>query len=90
MLESRAGEMVNIVVVVDKDILPSDFSTVMWKVFNNADPRRDIVRRGRAVTVDATKKIPGEGHEREWPDDIEMSGEIKARIDGLWPRLGIK
>jgi len=89
LLEGPAGTMVNIIVVVDGNISPSDLSTVTWKVFNNTDPRRDMVRVGGGLAVDATKKIPGEGHDRVWPDDIGMDAATKSQIDGIWPKLGI-
>jgi 4-hydroxy-3-polyprenylbenzoate decarboxylase len=40
--------------------------------------------------VDATRKWPEEGFEREWPDEIVMSQEVKARVDDLWRKLKIK
>jgi 4-hydroxy-3-polyprenylbenzoate decarboxylase len=30
-----------------------------------------------------------EGFTRTWPDVIEMDGDVKARIDALWPGLGL-
>ncbi len=89
ILEGPAGQMANIVVVVDRDIRPADLSAVTWKLFNNADPRRDMVRYGGGLGIDATKKVAGEGHDREWPDDIEMDGVTKSKIDLIWPKLGI-
>jgi 4-hydroxy-3-polyprenylbenzoate decarboxylase len=41
------------------------------------------------LVVDATKKTPADGHDREWPDDIVMDEDVKARVDAMWPRLGI-
>jgi 4-hydroxy-3-polyprenylbenzoate decarboxylase len=39
--------------------------------------------------IDGTRKWREEGFTRPWPDLIEMSADVKARIDRLWPRLGI-
>ena len=39
--------------------------------------------------IDATKKGPLDGHEREWPADIVMAAEVKARIDGRWKEFGL-
>ena len=39
--------------------------------------------------VDATRKWPQEGFEREWPDEILMTEEVKRRVDALWPNLGL-
>ena len=39
--------------------------------------------------IDATKKLPGEGFDREWPDEIRMSPEVVEKIVGLWSQLGL-
>ena len=39
--------------------------------------------------IDATKPLPGEGHEREWPDAMEMTPEVKQRVDDMWGELGL-
>ncbi|MGB9879302.1 MAG: menaquinone biosynthesis decarboxylase, partial [Anaerolineae bacterium] len=44
---------------------------------------------GGKIGIDATRKWPQEGHDREWPSDVVMSPEVKARIDELWPLLGL-
>jgi 4-hydroxy-3-polyprenylbenzoate decarboxylase len=93
------------IVVVDADVNVHDYAQVAWRVFNNVDWRRDVVVTegpldvldhsapqplwGAKIGIDATKKGPNEGHSREWPSDVEMSPEIKARIDELWPSLGL-
>jgi len=43
---------------------------------------------GSKIGFDATGKWPGETT-REWGRPIEMDAEVKARIDRLWPQLGI-
>jgi len=40
--------------------------------------------------VDATRKWKEEGFGRRWPDVIEMSDDVRRKIDALWPSLGIK
>jgi len=83
-LSGATGEMVSIVMMVDGHVDPGDLSTVMWRFFNNTDPRRDIILRGEHLIIDATRKIAGEGHDREWPEDIVMDEETKKRVDELW------
>ena len=94
------------VIVVDENIDPQDVSTVAWKVFNNIDAKRDLVISegpldaldhaanipyyGSRIGIDATKKWPSEGHNREWPNDVEMSDEIKKMVDSRWEEYGIK
>ena len=89
LLESEASRMANIILMVDEGVDLRDFSHVTWKFFNNTDPRRDILLFDAGVVIDATKKGPGQGHDREWPDEIDMDDETKQRVDTLWPKLGI-
>ena len=81
-----------------------DVSAVAWKTFNNIDAARDVVivegpldaldhasplpHYGHKMGIDATRKLPEEGHTREWPDDIEMSEEIKRLVDSRWKEYG--
>ncbi|MEW6173594.1 MAG: menaquinone biosynthesis decarboxylase [Bacillota bacterium] len=93
-----------LVIVVDENVSVHDMSEVWWRVFNNIDPRRDVILTdgpldvldhssprfayGSKIGIDATRKWPGEGHEREWPEDIVMSPEIKALVDSKWKEYG--
>ncbi|MHB8868207.1 MAG: menaquinone biosynthesis decarboxylase [Thermoleophilia bacterium] len=93
------------VIVVDADVDVHDHSQVAWRVFNNVDPRRDMViadgpldaldhssptaNWGSKVGIDATAKMPEEGHPREWPPDIVMSNDVVARVDAVWAELGL-
>lgn len=79
-----------IFVVYDDDIALEDGSLVLWKLFNNVDPLRDIVRKEGRVLVDATKKGPEDGHLRPWPDDIVMDPEVAARVRRRARELGIE
>lgn len=93
------------IVVVDEDVDVQNVSEVMWKVFNNVDPRRDTMiidgpldvldhsaplpLFGSKMGFDATKKWPGEGHEREWPKDIAMTADIIELVNSKWSEYGI-
>jgi 4-hydroxy-3-polyprenylbenzoate decarboxylase len=93
------------VIVVDENVDPHDYSQVAWRCFNNVDPSRDILISkgpldrldhasnfqsfGYKMGIDATKPVPGEGHEREWPDAMVMSPEVKTRVDAMWDELGL-
>ncbi|WP_455381497.1 menaquinone biosynthesis decarboxylase [Salinispira pacifica] len=93
------------VVVVDEAVDPQDLSTVAWKVFNNIDAARDLEivtgpldaldhasplpHFGHKLGVDATRKLPAEGHDREWPADIVMDSEIRNRVDSRWKEYGL-
>jgi 4-hydroxy-3-polyprenylbenzoate decarboxylase len=60
----------NLFVLFDADIDLSDHSLMLWKLFNNVAPDRDIVVQGGRLVVDACKKGSMDGHVREWPDDL--------------------
>ncbi len=93
------------IVVVDGHVRPSDYSTVAWKVFNNIDAARDLEfsrgpldaldhasplpHFGTRLGIDATKTLPEEGHDRLWPDEIEMSSDIKDLVDRRWKEYGL-
>ncbi len=93
------------IVVVDEDVDVQNFREVAWKALNNIDPERDtqftmgpvdsldhasrLPNYGSKMGVDATRKWPGEGFTRPWPDVIEMSPEVKARVDELWKKAGL-
>jgi 4-hydroxy-3-polyprenylbenzoate decarboxylase len=94
------------VVVVDEWVNVQDMSEVIWRLGNNTDFVRDVIafegpvdaldhsgprpHVGGKIGFDATRKWPEEGHDREWPDDIVMSPDVKARIDAIWAELGIE
>ncbi|MFA6784841.1 MAG: menaquinone biosynthesis decarboxylase [Sphaerochaeta sp.] len=101
------GQMMytKMIIVLDAEVDVHDLQTVMWKVFNNIDGRRDIILSdgpldaldhaspqalfGTRVGIDATKKTPSDGHMRPWPDDIVMDSEVVKRVDELWSELGL-
>jgi 4-hydroxy-3-polyprenylbenzoate decarboxylase len=41
------------------------------------------------VGFDATRKWPGEGVVRPWPDPIVMSDEVRTLVDRRWTEYGI-
>jgi 4-hydroxy-3-polyprenylbenzoate decarboxylase len=102
------GQMMytKMIVVVDESVNPHDYSAVAWKVFNNIDPRRDVViadgpldaldhssplpHYGSRMGIDATRTWPEEGHDREWPDEIVMDPEVKQRVTGRWESYGLE
>jgi len=94
------------IVVVDEDVNVQNVSEVAWKALNNIDPQRDIEfvmgpvdsldhssrlpNYGSKMGVDATRKWPTEGFTRPWPDVIQMSPDVKTRVDDLWKKAGLK
>ncbi|MFQ3548362.1 MAG: UbiD family decarboxylase, partial [Armatimonadota bacterium] len=97
--------LTKIIAVFDEDVNIQEMSEVIWRLGSNIDPRRDIffsdgpvdvldhaapqALYGSKIGIDATKKIKGESHFREWPDDIVMSESVKKHIDSIWKELGI-
>jgi 4-hydroxy-3-polyprenylbenzoate decarboxylase len=94
-----------IIVVVDEWVDVQNLQEVLWVTANNIDPERDtmFVRGpidvldhasrapgyGSKMGIDATRKLPEEGFTRNWPPVIEMSGDVKKRVDDLFQRLGL-
>jgi 4-hydroxy-3-polyprenylbenzoate decarboxylase len=72
-----------IVVLYDHDIDINNDSVLLWKLFNNVDPSRDMAFDEGRLIIDATRKGKDDGHSREWPDDIVMSSEVIKKIDTL-------
>ncbi len=93
------------IVVVDEDCDPHDLAEVTLRTSNNIDPERDIQftlgpvdsldhasrlpNFGSKMGIDATRKWPAEGFTRPWPPMLEMPAEVRARVDGMWKKLGI-
>ncbi len=93
------------IVVVDEDVNPRDVREVAWKALNHIDPERDmefvmgpvdildhasrLPGYGSHVGVDATTKWAGEGFTRRWPDELVMSPEVRAIVDGKWKSMGL-
>lgn len=94
-----------LVIIVDEDIDPRDWAQVMWAVATRADASRDLVTLtdtpidyldfaspkpglGGKLGIDATNKLPPET-EREWGRPMAMDPAVEARIDALWPSLGL-
>ena len=93
------------VIVVDHDINVRDWQDVIWAMTTRMDPSRDttlientpidyldfaspVSGLGSKAGFDATSKWPGESS-REWGTPIEMTADVKARIDSIWSELNI-
>ena len=94
------------VVVVDADVDVQDVSEVAFHAFSNVDVGRDMLvtegpvdaldhaapyfAYGSKVGFDATRKWPGEGVVRPWPDELRMSDEVRERVDRRWREYGLR
>ena len=70
LLEERCLELFNILILFDPDISLEDNSRMLWKLFHNTDPGRDLYMRDGRVVVNACVKGPMDGHLREWPEEL--------------------
>ena len=93
------------IIVVDEEVDVQNIGEVAWKALNNIDPERDIQfvmgpidsldhssrlpNYGSKMGIDATRKWPGEGFNRPWPGVIEMTTDVKRRVDELWKKAGL-
>jgi 4-hydroxy-3-polyprenylbenzoate decarboxylase len=93
------------IVVVDEWVDVHDYEQVVFRMGANVDPKRDVLLTegpldhldhaptlqfyGGKIGIDATHKGPAEGA-REWPPEIEMSPEIRERVDRRWSEYGIE
>jgi 4-hydroxy-3-polyprenylbenzoate decarboxylase len=87
------------IVVVDDDVDVHNPSEVLFRLCANTDPQRDAIFTkgpadvldhatselgvGTKMGIDATHKLPGEGHKRGWPPLIRMDEAIQKKIDAL-------
>jgi 4-hydroxy-3-polyprenylbenzoate decarboxylase len=90
--------------VVDEHVDVHDYEQVLFRVGANVDPARDVLITegpldhldhaptrqfyGGKIGIDATHKGPAEGT-REWPPEIEMTPEVRERVERRWDELGI-
>ncbi len=94
-----------IIVVVDHEVDVHDEQAVLFHLCANVDPKRDVMfidgpldildhaaprlGVGSKMGVDATRKIAGEGEVRAFPDELDMTAEIKALVDRRWSEYGL-
>ena len=92
------------IAVFDSDIDLHEPSTVVWKLLNNVDPKRDMLfsegpldaldhsapypNFGGKMGVDATRKTREEGMGRPWPEEITMSEDIVQKVTQRWRDYG--
>ena len=82
-----------------------NISETVWTALSNVDPERDIFFTkgpldvldhsspqpifGSKAGIDATVKFPAEGHQREWPEIIEMDMKTKSLVEKRWKEYGL-
>ena len=86
-LDHPAFSAIEIIIVLEGHVNIADTSTMMWKFFNNLDPKRDFYFNAGRLGIDVTQKFHEEGYQQNWPDEIEMTAEIKTQVDNKWNDL---
>lgn len=93
------------IIVVDDDVNVHDEQAVMFTVGANVDPGRDLMHvdgpvdildhaspwygAGGKVGIDATRKVPGEGVVRPYPERLVIPEAITSLVDQRWAEYGI-
>lgn len=93
------------IVVVDEHVDVHDEQAVLFHMLANCDPRRDCMivdgpldildhaspacGVGSKIGWDATRKLPSEGAVRQWPDELEMSREVRELVARRWKEYGL-
>ncbi|GAB5429218.1 MAG: UbiD family decarboxylase [Devosia indica] len=97
--------MTKLIIAVDPDINVRDWSDVMWALATRFDATRDLVAipdtpidyldfasprpgLGGKLGLDATNKI-GSETAREWGRPLSMSDDVMAKVEAMWPDLGL-
>ncbi|MBW2369443.1 MAG: UbiD family decarboxylase, partial [Deltaproteobacteria bacterium] len=62
----------NVFILYDHEIDLTDNALMLWKVFNNVDPTRDIDFHNGRTIINACNKGKADGHDREWPDELRF------------------
>ncbi|MFQ5590546.1 MAG: menaquinone biosynthesis decarboxylase [Phycisphaerae bacterium] len=92
------------IVVVDEHVDVHDEQDVLFHMGANVDWRRDTMivdgpcdildhstpyyGTGAKIGIDATRKIPGEGAIRDWPEALRMNDETNRLVDRRWKEYG--
>jgi 4-hydroxy-3-polyprenylbenzoate decarboxylase len=92
------------VVIVDEQVDVHDQNDVLFHMTANVDPRRDTFiaegpldildhaapacGAGSKIGIDATRKWPGEGTVRDWPDEIKMDAQTIELVTRRWKEYG--
>jgi 4-hydroxy-3-polyprenylbenzoate decarboxylase len=94
-----------VIVVVDEDVNLHDYAEVAWKVLNHIDPERDtefvlgpvdaldhaarLPHYGGHMGIDATRKWPEEGFQRDWPKEMRLPPDVLERANQIWKDAGL-
>jgi 4-hydroxy-3-polyprenylbenzoate decarboxylase len=86
-MDNKSFSAITIFVVLESHENVNDASTILWKILNNLDPKRDMYFFGNRVGIDVTCKTGEPDYTQYWPDEIEMSNNIKQIVDQKWTKM---
>ena len=86
MSDQECSSIAVLIVLEDHEDV-NDTSAVLWKVLNNIDPKRDMHYYEKRLGIDVTCKTGEDGYSQNWPDEIEMSREVRQTIDQKWKKM---
>jgi 4-hydroxy-3-polyprenylbenzoate decarboxylase len=102
-----AGQMAftKFIIIVDEQVNVHDEQDVLFHLFSNCDPGRDIeivkgpvdildhaspeLGAGSKIGFDATVKMAGEGKIRAWPKELEFDDRTAELVSRKWKEYGI-
>lgn len=88
-----AAHGVRHLLIADEQTDVGNLQDVWWTILNNIDPERDVrvlpTPNGGLLVWDGARKLPGEGFVREWPPKIDMTLEVRQRVDARWHLYGL-
>ena len=102
-----AGQMAltKFIVVVDDHVDVHDEQQVLFQLFSNCDPARDMevaygptdildhatpdFGAGSKIGFDATAKLPAEGKVRVWPRELQMDAATRDLVTRRWKEYGL-
>ncbi|MDP7556803.1 MAG: menaquinone biosynthesis decarboxylase [Nitrospinaceae bacterium] len=86
-MSDRECSSITVLIILEGHEDVNDISTVLWKLLNNIDPKRDIHYFENRLAIDVTRKTGEQGFLQDWPDEIKMSDEIKKKVNEKWKIL---
>ena len=79
--------LITVLVILEGHENINDSSTVMWKILNNIDPKRDIHLFKNRIGIDVTCKTGEKNYAQIWPEEITMSSQVIKTVDQKWKKM---
>ena len=86
-MHDKKFSAITVFIVLESHENVNEASTVLWKILNNIDPKRDMYFFGNRLGIDVTCKTGEHGYTQYWPDEIEMSNKVKKIVDQKWTKM---